>query len=109
MERIKPTERLHDQILGYNGRDLPIGAGSELSIDDPVKVLAYQHYGYSQCEIFWFYLRYYNNVAWDVVSQEVLVIGDKQMDCLELSVSESTEDMKVGWTEKYYFDITDWI
>ena len=109
MKIINLPESLHDQILAYSGKDLPIGTGSGLSIDDPVMMLAHENYGHTQCEIFWFYLKDYIKVAWDVIAQEIVVIGDKHIDCFELSVSERPEDMKDEWAEKYYFDVADYV
>ena len=43
---------------------------------------------------------------WYVVKQETVVVGDKHIDFLELSVSEFPDDMKDAWDEKYYFDVT---
>ena len=107
MCRITPIENLHDQIFKETGKELPIGAGAGLSIDDPVKIFGHEKYGHTEADIISFYLREYPIVAWDVVSQEMLVTGDKKIDCFELSVSESPDDMKDAWTEKYYFDMTD--
>ena len=109
MESIKPTESLHDQILEYTGKDLLIGTGSGLSIDDPVILLAHENYGYTECNIISFYLRKYETVAWDVIAQEILVIVDKQIEYIKISVSESPDDMKDAWVLKYYFDVTDCI
>ena len=35
-----------------------------------------------------------------------MVICDRHIDWIELSVSEFPDDMKDAWTEKYYFDVT---
>jgi len=80
---IVPTqsENLHDQTLEYYCKDLPIDGGSGLTLDDPVMMLVHENYGHTQCEIFWFYLREYANVAWNVVTQKVVVIGDKKIEC----------------------------
>ena len=107
METIMPSENLHDQILEYSGKDLPIGGGSGLFLTDPIQMLTQENFGHTQCAIFWYYLRKHYPIAWDVVKQEILVVFDKQIDCVELSVSESPEDMKDAWLEKYYFDLTD--
>ena len=107
MERITSFESLHDQILEDTGKDLPIGTGTGLSITDPVKMFTHKNLGHGEADIINFFLRDYETVAWDVIAQEILVIGDKHIDCIELSVSESPDDMKDAWTEKYYFDITD--
>ena len=74
MERIASPESLHNQMLEDTGQDLPIGIGSGLSIEDPINMLANVNYVHAEGEIFWFYLRKYSPVAWDVVSQDILVI-----------------------------------
>jgi len=107
MKRLTPVENLHDQILEDTGIDLPIGLGSGLSIDDPSKMLVLEHYGHTEANIISFYLRNYELLAWDVVKHEQVIVGDRKIDCIELSVSESPDDMNNAWTEKYYFDITD--
>ena len=107
MKRLIPVETLHDQILKETGKDLSIGAGTGLSIDDPIRMLTHENYGHTEADIISFYQKDYETVAWDVVKQETVVVIDKHIDCFELSVSESPDDMKDAWVMKYYFDVTD--
>ena len=107
MNNFSVAKSLHDQILEYSGKDIPIGTGFGLSINDPIQMDTQENYGHTQCAIFSYYLRKHYPVAWDVVKQEIIIENDKHIDCVELSVSESPEDMKEAWNVKYYFDLTD--
>jgi len=106
MKRLTPAESLHDQILEYSDKVLRIEGGSGLSITDPVKIFNHKYLGHTEADIINFYLKDYETVALDMVNQEIMVLGGRNIDCIELSVSESPDDMKDAWTEKYYFDVT---
>ena len=107
MKRFFPTEGLHDLIFEDTGINLPMGIGSGLSITDPINMLAHENYVNSECEIFWFYLRDYSTVVWDVVNQESLTVGARQIDYFELSVSGHKEARLEVGTLELYFDITE--
>ncbi len=106
MKKIAPTETLHDQIFKQSAKDLPIGTGTGKSIDDPVKLFVHKKFGHTEADVISFSLRDYELVAWDVVKQETMAVGDKHIDYFELSISESPDDMKDAWKEEYYFDVT---
>ena len=109
MKSLAPIISLHDLIFEASGIDLPIGSGTGLSLDNPVKILSGENYVHNEYEIFKFYLRYLfsGSVEWDFVSQNHLIANDKHIECIELSLCDLDDISKDEWTEKYYFDITD--
>ena len=86
---------------------MPNSSRTGLSLDSPIKVLASDKYVDAEVKVNQSFLSVYDTVAWDVLDNHIVTVGDKKIDCYEILVSDWSDSTKEVFTVKFYFDVTD--
>jgi hypothetical protein len=77
-----------------------------LALNNPI-VIKSDNYIEAEVKIIQSFLSHYESVAWDVLSQHIVNVGGRMIDCYEILVSDWKDNTKEGFTMKFYFDISD--
>lgn len=100
---------INEQANEPYGINLPAGSGKGLSIDSPIKILASKNYIKTEFEMILVYLDQYVAFEWDLVSQTILTSGGNKIECIEIAISNCQERSINAWTEKFYFNVTEFL
>ena len=90
----------------FFGHHLPNGSTLGLALDNPI-VISSRNYIDAEVKVIQSFLSHHETAAWDVLSQHIANVGDKKIDCYEISVSDWDDNTKDGFTVKFYFDVSD--
>ena len=91
----------------FFGHALPNGNRIGLALDTPIKVVASEKYVEAEVKVITSFLSVYETVAWDVLDNNIVTLGNKKIDCYEILVSDWSDSSKEVFTIEFFFDITD--
>ena len=91
----------------FFGHELPNESKTGLSLDFPIKVIASPKYIEAEVKVITTFLSVYETVAWDVLHNHIVTVGNKKIDCYEILVSDWNDMTKEVFTVEFFFDITD--
>lgn len=91
------------------GIDIPAGTGTGLSIESPIKIFTGDNCIKTQFKMILAYLDQYVAFEWDLISQTILTSGENKIECIEIAISNCQERSINAWTEKFYFDVTEFL
>ena len=95
-----------NQTPKFFGHSLPNGSRNGLALDTPI-VINSSNYINAEVKVIQSYLSHYETVAWDVLSQHIVNVDNRMIDCYEILVSDWKDSTNEGFTVKFYFDISD--
>ncbi len=87
------------------GHHFPNGSTMGLALDNPM-VIKSDNYIDAEVKAIQSFLSVYETVAWDVLSQHIVNVDNRMIDCYEILVSDWKDNSKEGFTVKFYFDIS---
>ena len=90
----------------FFGHHLPNESTNGLALNNPI-VINSSNYIDAEVKVIQSFLSHYETVAWDVISQHIVNVGSRMIDCYEILVSDWKNSTKEGFTVKFYFDISD--
>jgi len=90
----------------FFGHQLPNGSTMGLALNNPI-VINSSNYIDAEVKAIQSFLSHYETVAWDVLSQHIVNVGSRMIDCYDILVSDLKDSTKEGFTVKFYFDISD--
>ena len=108
MNKSTTNESTHKKPKFF-GHSLPNGNRIGLALDSPIKVIASPKYIEAEVKVITTFLSVYERVAWDVLHNHIVTVGDKKIDCYEILVSDWSDSSKEEFTIEFFFDITDCI
>ena len=77
-----------------------------LALDTPI-IISSGNYIDAEVKVIQSFLSHYETVTWDVLSQDIVNVGGRMIDCYEIFVSDWKDSTKNEFTAKFYFDISD--
>ena len=90
----------------FFGHHLPNESTNGLALNNPI-VIRSGDYIETEVKLIQSFLSHYETVSWDVLSQHIVNVGSRMIDCYEILVSDWKDSTKEGFTVKFYFDISD--
>ncbi len=105
MKKISTSESLN-KIPKFFGHHLPNGSTMGLTLNNPIVIIS-SNYIDAEVRAIQSFLSHYETVAWDVLSQHIVNVGSRMIDCYSILISDWNDSLKEGFTVKFYFDISD--
>jgi hypothetical protein len=103
------TSQIINEKSKLFGHQLHKVSRNGLTVDSPFKILPSDNYIDAEVKVITSFLSDYDTVAWDVIDQHIVTIGNKKIDIYEILVSDWADLSKEDWNVNFYFDVSDCI
>lgn len=89
----------------FFGHHLPNESTNGLALNNPIVIIS-GNYIEAEVKLIQSFLSHYETVAWDVISQHIVNVGSRMIDCYVILVSDWKDSTKEVFTVNFYFDVS---